>query len=112
MPDLLIENVLGRAYDILAECGLAKQMNWDPSTGSVDVDGAILLACDAKGLNVIVEDVSKVLAPANIAKYTEALWQLDAETDEGDVVEWADREDVTLPDVLALIQKVQTRLRF
>lgn len=111
MNQLGIENVLLRAHDILSECGLAKNMHWNPENGNVDVDGAILLACGAKGIYVIVEDIDQVLPPASVAKYTEALWCLDREVPDGDVVEWADRPEIELADVLNLINRSVGKIR-
>ena len=106
-----IETVLLRAHDILSECGLAKNMHWNPKNGNVDVDCAVLMACGATGVNVIIEDIDKVLPPASVAKYTEALWCLDRSTEDGDVVEWADQDSVDLEAVLALIMKSVERIR-
>lgn len=102
-------HVLLKAKNIIAEKGLAKQMHCNPVTGEVDIDGAILLACGAKNLPILVENVFDYIPVTAAANYTQALWLLDAELGQ-DVQEWNDLESTTQEDALKLLSDVTTGL--
>lgn len=95
--------ILFRAAQLIGELGLAKQMNEDPDTGAIDVEGALMLACGVAELGVLVPRASKVLPPARMAVYEALLDHLDTITPGRIVSEWTDQTETTQGEVVELL---------
>jgi hypothetical protein len=81
-----VHGIYRQASDILQNRGMSKTLTYDPYTKSVDIVGALLLACGAseKLLNKEEIDIEKYGVPkANIAKFLVGVEYLEAMIDSG-----------------------------
>ena len=87
--DAGVHETFYRASQVIREVGFTRHMHCDPTTGAVDVEGAILLALGARQLPVMVEDAFAAIPETSHAAYMACLGLLESEV--GDLTNWVDR---------------------
>lgn len=103
--------ILRRAAILLEKRGWNKAMNYDPSTGQVDIVGALALAAGVKVMRFrdttdpLGEAVPFGRRAASMVAYEALQWACDA-----DPVEWQADPQRTLADLLDALSRAATRL--
>lgn len=103
LKELGVHDVIRGSMAIIDERGLAKQVHCDPETGSVDIEGALMLACGAKSLGVLVAVVTDVVPPANMALFDATINYLNAASPAGNLANWNDQPEVTQLQVMEFL---------
>ena len=103
--DLMRETAL-----LISKRGLAKGVRIDPTNGSVDLIAAVALCCGAKENELLnsITIVDFTIPQANEVKFFMAMEALDASRPDFDI--WADRPDVSIDDVIKLLEDSAGRL--
>lgn len=99
-------DVIKAAVGVLRERGLAKGACLDPCTGSVDVTGALQMACGVRRTDV-TDDLfaaMTVVPPANLPAFADAWTALDATVD--GLEDWQDSPSTQVDEVIALLLRV------
>ena len=102
--------ILEEAAALIQEKGLARQMHQDPETGEVDVEGAVMLACGAETVSVLVPHPSSIIPPANVALYMATMDVLDAAVPCRYISEWTDQMEVTQEQVVELLRSLASEV--
>lgn len=100
LREMGVHDVIRKAGSIIEERGLAKYMHCDPLSGNVDPEGAVMLACGAESIGVLVAYPAAVIPAAKMALFDAAMDYLNAASPNGDLAIWADQDDVTQPQVV------------
>lgn len=95
---------LRSAATILADRGLSRHMNCDPETGEVDVEGALMLACGAKKVGVLVPYPAEVVPQTQLAVYLSIIDLLDLNVPVEDITKWTDNLEVSQDEVIQLLR--------
>lgn len=102
--------VLRDAAKLVGQRGLARQMHEDPETGEVDVEGAVMLACGAPQISVLVPHPSTIIPPTKVALYTATMDLLDAAVPCRYISEWTDQMEVTQQEVTQLLLSLASEI--
>ena len=104
LKELKVHEVLRKASRLIETKGLARGMHQDPDTKEIDIEGAIMLACGAKELSVLVAKVDSVVPLARLAQFDATLDLLDLASPGKNVSEWNDLEETTQEQVLQFLE--------
>jgi hypothetical protein len=107
-----VSNLLEDAATLLRNRGLAKGVRINPEDGSVDLIAALAIAAGATERDLMssmaISDFQ--LIPVNEARFMASYDVLDAMLFQ-DPEEWADKQDVTVKEVAALMSMAAWKLR-
>lgn len=101
-----VHKALETAATVIEARGLAKQMHQDPETFEVDIEGAVMLACGAEELYILVGRVDELVPAANLALYDATINLLDDNAPTRMISEWNDREETTQEEALQLLRSL------
>ena len=101
-----IHELLWVAAEILESRGLAKGMTCDPETGEVDLEGAVMLACGAKTLSVLVPYPLSIIPDTSAAPYVAIIDLLDKSVEDANITEWSDQPHIITHDAVRLLRKL------
>lgn len=110
LKDADIHTVYRKASAILSERGMSKTLTYDPYTKSVDVEGALLLACGAseKLLDTDSTDIASTGIPeANIVKILLGVEYIEAMIDD-DLPHWCSEHETE--DAIKMLNKLADRI--
>ena len=103
LQEVKLHETFFKARDIIRQVGFTRNMHCDPDTGSVDVEGAFLLALGVKKLPILVVDTDAVLPEVARGRFDACLVLVESEV--GDITEWVDKRATQ-----AEVEKLLTRL--
>lgn len=109
-PQVLAGRLLAGAADILSSRGLAKGAVRDPSSGAVDIGGALQLASGVPW-GRLSDDMGEAVATvpqARLAAFLDAWEAVDATVD--GLEDWQDDPSTLVDDVVALMVRVAEAL--
>jgi len=106
MKTMEADKYLRSAATILTDRGLSRHMNCDPETGEVDVEGALMLACGAKKVGVLVPYPAEVVPPTQLAVYLSMIDLLDLNVPEDNITKWTDKWEVSQDEVIQLLNSL------
>ena len=104
LKELQVHEVLRDAAKLIEERGLTRGMHQDPDTGEIDIEGAIMLACGAPQISILVARVDSVVPSARLAQFDAAIDLLDAASPGKCVSEWNDQEETTQEQILQFLE--------
>lgn len=110
LKDAGIHEIYRTAASIIGMRGLSQTLTYDPYTKSVDVEGAILLACGAseKLLDSDAKDMSEIGIPdANIIKVVVGVEYIEAMID-SELTEWCASHNTS--DAVKMLTKLADRV--
>lgn len=104
LKELQVHKILRDAIQLIEEKGLTRGMHQDPDTGEIDIEGAIMLACGAPQISILVARVDAVVPAAKLAQFDATLDLLDSASPGKNVSEWNDLEETTQEQVLQFLE--------